>query len=178
MYVNVKDSDIPSIANLMNRAYRGVGGSSGWSHEEAYLEGDRTTVALLRTDISAKPSASLLKWIDEDSGALNGCVWLEPVGDETWYLGSLAIDPELQNGGLGRRMLAAAETWVRERGAKRVRMTVINVRGPLISWYERRGYVKTGDTQPFPYGDNRFGRPLRDDLSFIILEKDLISPGL
>jgi ribosomal protein S18 acetylase RimI-like enzyme len=178
MYVNVEDRDIPFIVDLINRAYRGVGGSSGWSNEEAYLEGDRTTAALLRADISAKPSASLLKWIDADSGALTGCVWLEPINGETWYLGSLAINPEFQNGGFGRKMLEAAEAWVLERGAKRVRMTVINVRGPLISWYERRGYVRTGGTQPFPYGDNRFGRPLRDDLSFIILEKDLQAPIL
>jgi hypothetical protein len=36
-----------------------------------------------------------------------------------------------------------------------------------------RGYHKTGETEPFPYGDDRFGAPLRDDLSFLVLEKDL-----
>ncbi|MGM4914605.1 GNAT family N-acetyltransferase [Rhizobium sp. 768_B6_N1_8] len=80
---------------------------AGWSNEEAYLEGDRTTAALLRADISARPSASLLRWIDTDSRALTGCVWLEPFGDQTWYLGSLAINPEFQNGGFGRRMLVS-----------------------------------------------------------------------
>ncbi|MCE2604311.1 GNAT family N-acetyltransferase, partial [Pseudomonas aeruginosa] len=71
-------------------------------------------------------------------------------------MGSLAIDPKRQNGGLGRTMLAAAEDWVRDRGAKRVRMTVINVREALIAWYLRRGYAKTGVTEPFPFGDDRF----------------------
>jgi hypothetical protein len=32
---------------------------------------------------------------------------------------------------------------------------------------------KTGETEPFPYGDDRLGAPLRDDLSFPMLEKDL-----
>jgi hypothetical protein len=35
------------------------------------------------------------------------------------------------------------------------------------------GYRRTGATQPFPYGDERFGTPLRDDLHFIVLEREL-----
>lgn len=173
MYMPVADEEIPAVVRLMNQAYRGSGTSAGWSTEEAYLAGDRTTVELLRSDIQAKPSASLLKWVDDKAEGFDGCVWLEPVGDEIWYLGSLAIDPHRQNGGLGRIMLAAAEEWVRQHGGKRIRMTVINVREALIAWYIRRGYVKTGAVEPFPYGDDRFGRPLRDDLCFVVLEKCL-----
>lgn len=66
-------------------------------------------------------------------------------------------------------LLAAAERWARERGAARVRMTVVNVRDTLIAWYLRRGYAPTGETAPFPYGDERFGTPLRDDLAFVVL---------
>jgi hypothetical protein len=54
-----------------------------------------------------------------------------------------------------------------------MRMTVLHVRTALIAWYERRGYALSGDTAPFPYGDERFGRPLRDDLHFVVLEKDM-----
>lgn len=46
-------------------------------------------------------------------------------------------------------------------------MNVVNVRDALIAWYLRRGYHKTGETEPFPYSDDRFGAPLRDDLSFL-----------
>lgn len=53
-------------------------------------------------------------------------------------------------------------------------MTVINVRSILIAWYERRGYTRTGEIQPFPHGDDRFGTPLRDDLVFVVLAKDLV----
>ena len=175
MYLPVADGDIPVIVKLINRAYRGGDGASGWSTEEAYLAGDRTTESLLRADIEAKPSASLLKWQDERSEEIVGSVWLEPLDDDTWYLGSLAIDPQRQNGGLGRAMLAAAEDWVRKRGANRVRMKVINVREALIAWYVRRGYARTGASEPFPYQDDRFGKPLRDDLSFVVLEKPLYS---
>ena len=52
-------------------------------------------------------------------------------------------------------------------------MTVLHVRDTLIAWYQRRGYTLTGETKPFPYDDNRFGTPLRDDLYFVVLEKHL-----
>jgi ribosomal protein S18 acetylase RimI-like enzyme len=173
MYQPIVGGDIPLIVALMNRAYRGAEKSSGWSTEQAYIAGDRTTETLLRDEIKKKPSAFLLKWQGKEFDGLAGCVWLEPIKEDTWYLGSLAIDPQLQNGGLGRTMLAAAEDWIRKRGAKRVRITVVNVREPLIAWYIRRGYSTTGETERFPYEDDRFGKPLRDDLCFVVLEKSI-----
>jgi GNAT superfamily N-acetyltransferase len=172
VYVSIQDDEIPAVVALMNRAYRGFG-PCNWSTETKYLAGDRTTDDALRADLVSKPAASLLKWVDAGTDQLTGCVWLEPLGGDTWYVGSLAIDPVRQRGGLGRVMLSAAEQWVRERGGKRVQMTVVNVRDALIAWYIRRGYHRTGDTAPFPYGDDRFGAPLRDDLCFVVLEKDL-----
>ena len=171
MFAQGKDDDIPSVVALINRAYRCAGVASHWTTEVGYITGNRTTEALLRAELKAKPDAWLLKWQDASGGVMRGCVWLEPLGDGVWYLGSLAVDPAQQNGGLGRTLLAAAEGWARERGAGRIRMTVVNVRDALIAWYVRRGYHATGETEPFPYDDDRFGVPLRDDLHFVVLEK-------
>ena len=171
MFVPIAETDVPRIVALMNQAYRG---GDTWSTETGYISGDRTTEQFLREDLAAKPQASLLKWEDAEDGTLQGCVWLEPRGDDVWYLGSLAIDPRQQKGGLGRVLLSAAEDWVRARGGTRMRMSVVNVRETLIAWYVRRGYVRTGETDPFPYSNDRFGSPLRDDLSFVILQKSLI----
>jgi hypothetical protein len=52
-------------------------------------------------------------------------------------------------------------------------MTVIAQREDLITWYLRRGYREAGQRRPFPYGDERFGRPRRPDLEFTVLSKDL-----
>jgi hypothetical protein len=52
-------------------------------------------------------------------------------------------------------------------------MTVVAIRDTLIAWYQRRGYALTGETRPWPYEDERFGQPGRDDLSFVVLEKAL-----
>ena len=171
MFLPATDADVPRIVDLMNRAYRG---SDGWSAEQAYIAGNRTTEAFLREDIAANPAATLLKWVETPDGPAHGCVWLEPMPEGTWYLGSLCVDPDLQNAGQGRTLLAAAEAWARERGAARVRMSVVNVRDTLIAWYLRRGYRATGEIEPFPYGSDRFGRPLRDDLAFVVLGKDLL----
>ena len=171
MFVPANDSEIPHIVALMNRAYRGV--SAGWSTEAGYITGNRTTEPLLRAEWAAKPDAWLLTWRDSAAGPIIGCVWLEPLGGDVWYLGLLTIDPARQNSGLGHTVLIAAEQWLCQRGAWRVRMTVVNIRTVLIAWYVRRGYRETGETAPFPYGDDRFGTPLRDDLCFTVLEKDL-----
>ena len=170
MFQPAADADLPAIAALMNRAYRGAR-DAAWRTEAAYLAGDRTSEAVLREDLAASPAAMLLKWVEGDAAAPRGCAWVEPLGDATWYLGSLCVEPDRQNAGQGRTLLAAAEAWARERGAARVRLSVVNVREGLIAWYLRRGYVPTGETAPFPYGDDRYGTPLRDDLAFVVLEK-------
>jgi GNAT superfamily N-acetyltransferase len=171
--VRAHDADVPAIVDLMNRAYRGAGTSAAWTTESGYIAGDRITEQLLLADLAAKPEASLLIWPDHCEDTLKGCVWVEPLGEDLWYLGSLAVDPNRQNGGLGHVLLSTAEQWIRERGGTRIQMTVVNVRESLIAWYLRRGYVRDGESKPFPYGDNRFGTPQRDDLSFVVLEKYL-----
>jgi ribosomal protein S18 acetylase RimI-like enzyme len=165
------ESDFVEVVELANRAYRGRGASAGWTVETDFIEGARTSVPRLREELAASPDALLLTWRDEGDGALLGSVWLDPLADAVWYLGLLNVRPERQGRQLGRRLLAAAEAAAKERGARRIRISVLNVRDTLIAWYERRGYVRTGETKAFPYGDERFGRPLRDDLGFVMLEK-------
>ena len=167
------DADVPAIVSLMNQAYRGARSQAGWNTEAGYITGDRTSQTLLREDIAAKPAAKLLTW-RRASGGIQGCVWLEPLEGDTWYLGSLTIESGAQNAGLGHQLLTASEDWVRARGGTQVRMTVVNIREGLIAWYARRGYHPTGETEPFPYDDARFGVPTRDDLHFVVLRKMLL----
>ncbi|MFZ0301508.1 MAG: GNAT family N-acetyltransferase [Terracidiphilus sp.] len=166
------DADVPAVVSLINLAFRGRGKNAGWSNEEKYIEGTRITEDLLREDMAAKPHATMLLWRQPD-GSLLGCVWMQPEHEGVWYLGLLAVDPSEQQAGLGRKLLQAAEEWTQERGANEIRMTVVHLRSALIEWYKRRGYVLTGETKPFPYGDTRFGIPKRDDLYFVVLQKRL-----
>jgi ribosomal protein S18 acetylase RimI-like enzyme len=85
-----------------------------------------------------------------------------------------SVDPALQGGGTGRALLGEAERVARDEwGCDEVRMTVIDIRTELVEWYERRGYQRTGEHKPFPYGNERFGVPKRADLRFEVLRKAL-----
>ncbi|HEY2858312.1 MAG TPA: GNAT family N-acetyltransferase [Terracidiphilus sp.] len=167
------EADYPAIIHLVNLAYRGQGSEASWNVETGILEGTRIDDSLLREDIAAKPSARLLITRAADTREIIGTVWLEPVSDGSWYLGLFTVSPALQKQHLGRELLRAAEDFAEAHGARRIRMGVLCVRDALIAWYQRRGYTLTGETEPFPYGDSRFGTPLRDGLEFLILEKQL-----
>ena len=167
------DADLEAIAALVNSGYRGESSRAGWTTEADFLGGQRTDAATLRADLAARPGAVLLTLRDEPEAQLLGSVWLEPQGADVWYLGMLTIRPDLQARQLGRTLLAEAESYAVARGARRMRLSVIGVRDTLIAWYERRGYARTGASQPFPYGDERFGLPLRGDLKFEVFEKEL-----
>jgi ribosomal protein S18 acetylase RimI-like enzyme len=167
------EADYPAIIKLVNAAYRGHGAVESWNIESGIIEGTRLTDSLLREDLAAKPQAHFLVHRDPEGRSIIGTVWLEPVEDHAWYLGLFTVDPAIQNQQLGRRLLSAAEEFAKARGARSIRMGVLSVRDTLIAWYERRGYARTGETEPFPYGDDRFGKPLRENLVFAILEKQV-----
>lgn len=159
-------SDLPHIVSIMNAAFRGTG---GWSVESDYITGERTTESLLQQEIAQGVLYLVAK--DPSTAALLGCVSLQAKSPERWYLGALTVSPALQKARFGRTLLIAAEEYAAERGARTIEMTVVHVRDTLIAWYERRSYRQTGETRPFPYGDNRYGTPMRDDLHFVVLEK-------
>jgi len=163
--------DIPALHALVESAYRGDSARAGWSHEADLLGGQRIDGEGLAA-IVADPAQHLL--VLHDGEAIRACVNLTDKGNGVAYLGLLTVDPRFQASGLGRSLLAAAEDHARNSiGASRLEMTVIVQRTELIEWYERRGYVLTGEHRPFPMHDERFGLPKRDDLDFVVLEKRL-----
>ena len=163
--------DLESVLALVQRTYRGDSARAGWTHEADLLGGQRTDkAALLETLID--PCQRLL--LAEAATGLIGCVQISDKGAGTAYLGLLTVDPACQAGGLGRRLLEAAERAAAELfGAKRMEMTVIRQRAELIAYYERRGYALTGEERAFPLDNTRFGVPQRRDLGFVVLDKSL-----
>lgn len=166
-----QEADLPALATLMNAAYRGTDAERGWTDEGDYITGERTHETVLRDEIRGGALYLLVR--DEATSTLQGCVSLQQSQPHTWYLGSLTVAPAMQNTGFGRRLLEAAEDYAAAHGATTIEMTVVHVRDTLIAWYERRGYRRTGESRPFPYGDDRFGTPQRDDLKFIVLERQV-----
>ena len=168
-------SDVARIVALVESAYRGDVSRQGWTTEADFLDGQRTDPAGVAQIIATPHNRVLLAEHPSanQDGALRACCHLEKQGDAC-YFGMFAVDPTLQNGGVGKRMMREAERIAaQEWGCTRMEMTVITIRDELIAWYERRGYRRSGVYKPFPYGDARFGIPKRDDLQFEILVKVL-----
>lgn len=164
------EADLDALVALVTSAYRGDASRVGWTTEADLLDGERIDREVLREDLLRPRSRVLLA---ERDGELLACAHVAELEGEG-YFGMFAVRPALQGGGLGKAVLAEAERIAREAwGLRKLRMTVIDVRGELLAWYQRRGYHRTGITKPFPYGDERFGIPRRDDLRFELLEKDL-----
>jgi GNAT superfamily N-acetyltransferase len=166
-------ADFPAVVALVESAYRGKESLAGWTSEAGLISGQRTDAAMVSALI-AEPSTHVL--LAEEAGDLQVCCELREPGAPggSGYFGMFAVRPSLQGGGYGRIVLAEAERIARDEfGAARLEMTVIRQRESLIAWYERRGYARTGETRPFPYGDERFGSPKVSGLEFATLAKPL-----
>lgn len=164
-------ADAAAVVALVNSGYRGESSKRGWTTEADLLGGQRTDEGKMLEMIGAKGSRVELAFAPD--GGLIGCVHLKKEADGSCYLGMLTVDPARQGGGLGKSILERSEAVAREWGCRRMRMTVIDVRAELIAFYERRGYAKTGKTEPFPEGDPRFGLPKVRGLTFAELAKPL-----
>jgi ribosomal protein S18 acetylase RimI-like enzyme len=166
MISKASKKDIPALNGLVNSAFRGETSKKGWTTEEHLLDGIRTNEELLAESMEEK-GTTLLKYVE--NGTILGMVMLKNQKDKL-YLGMLTVSPNLQGGGIGKRLLYAAEDFAKKHQLPKIAMTVISMRQELIDWYKRHGYVLTGETQPFPMNDTKFGLP-KQFLEFVVMEK-------
>jgi len=170
LFRDATSRDVDEIVALVESAYRGESSKAGWTTEADILQGQRTDREAVASIVEA-PDALVLLGTYPANAEILACCQIECRGIAA-YFGMFAVRPGLQGGGVGKALLAEAERRARDNwNADHLEMTVIAQREDLIAWYLRRGYRKTGENRPFPYGDERFGLPLRDDLEFCVLSK-------
>ena len=158
--------DVSFLNLLINSAYRGESSKKGWTTEANILEGLRTTEEEL-TETVRNPKKTILKYTENQQ--IIGCVLLVEK-EQQLYLGMLTVSPELQNSGVGKKLLQQAEVYAKNVGLPKIVMTVISVRDELIAWYKRNGYEDTGEREPFPASDVHI--PIAaEPLEFIVMEK-------
>ena len=162
--------DIPKLMSLVNKAYRGEEAKKGWTHEADLIDGSLRTDEISLKKMIEDPNAVILKYQDKDR--ILGCVYLEKKAHKL-YLGLLSVLPDIQGGGIGKKLLTAAEEHAGKNDCILIEMTVISVRKKLIDWYERHGYRKTKKTEPF-HNNKKFGVP-REPIEFVVMEKEISS---
>lgn len=100
--------------------------------------------AVLGGFVGAELAAALMLGHDGHRGAI-------------YYLG---VAPERRRSGWGRRMMAAAENWLRERGVWKTNLLVRDDNSSAVGFYEALGYR---DQNCVALGKRLDGRPDRSD---------------
>ncbi|HEX4065608.1 MAG TPA: GNAT family N-acetyltransferase [Acidobacteriaceae bacterium] len=147
-------SDLPALLTLINGAFR---------VETHFIRGDRLTAERIHDHFAAGRFL-----IAEENQSLAGCAYVELHG-KRGYLGLLSVDPARQKTGLGRRLVAAAEEFAREMGARHMDLTVVNLRTELPPIYEKLGYTVIGEE---PIREEMVPRVIRN-CHFIRMSKPL-----
>ncbi len=152
------EDDTAAIVALVNQAFQS---------EKFFKVGERTDPAEVAECLAQGRFLVL-----EDEAGLAASIYVEVRG-ERGYVGMLAVAPERQKRGLGTRMMAAAEEFLREMGCRFADLTVVDLRIELPPIYEKYGYRVTG-TAPFPAET----MPVKMPCSFLMMSKPLMGdPG-
>jgi N-acetylglutamate synthase-like GNAT family acetyltransferase len=77
-----------------------------------------------------------------EQGEIIGCCILTPIDNEQIQLRQMAVHPDYQGKGIGAQIILFAEQTARLNGFSILSM---NARNPVIGFYEKSGYVITGN---------------------------------
>lgn len=161
-------NDIPTLTSLLNRSYRGESSRAGWTTEADLLSGKRIDEEGL-TQLLNDPESLILIAHSEDTVFATIHAHHE---NESVHFGLFAVEPSLQGEGIGKELLAYAESEaIRKWEVSTAIMEVITRRNELIAYYERRGYVRSGETIAFP--ESNLWDQKVDFLELIRLKKHL-----
>jgi Acetyltransferases len=170
-FQKAKQIDAEAIAQLINSSYRGETSRIGWTTEADILDGLRTTKTEVERIIKSENAFILIGVLDDEVVATMCCERQELGLKKIAHFGMIAVNPKLQNKGYGKTLINAAEaTCLREWQVAGFQMAVISMRLELIEFYERRGYIRTGEFTEFPINSDLW-RPKVEGLNLLYLAK-------
>lgn len=88
-------------------------------------------------------AAGAVSVLEEPAGAIAGLIVLLPKSDHL-LLDNIAVDPQRQGQGLGRRLIAFAESEARRLGQTELRLYTHVTMTENIALYRHLGFVETG----------------------------------
>ncbi len=167
-FAHATSDHIPAITSLINRSYRGDSSRAGWTTEADLLSGARIDEIGLFQLLNDSDSLIFIALSDEKVLATIHA----HREDNSVHFGLFAVEPTQQGGGVGKGLLAYAESEAHSLwGVNTAVMEVITHRSELIAYYERRGYVRTGKMIPFP--TSTLWNQLTNNLVLEVLSKKL-----
>ncbi|MBI4346975.1 MAG: GNAT family N-acetyltransferase [Elusimicrobia bacterium] len=125
-------ADAERVAELLRSAYA-VHAARGLNFRAATATPAQVGSRIKRHDV----------YVLRRAGRIVGTVALrtkEDVAGVTAYVSALAVDPNLQHGGLGGAILERAEHEAVRRGFARMRLDTAKPALDIVGFYERRGY--------------------------------------
>lgn len=160
--------DAPEIVRLINSALRPQPGKGGWTSEASLVSGERTNLDEVKKIINQASNVFILGLHND---TIVACVHVDGSTPEEAYLGTMAVEPSLQNSGIAKAMGAFTNEYASTKmGAHFLVTQILAPRPELISLSFKYGYQQTG--RAFPYkGDQGIGTPKLDKLVMIELQR-------
>jgi ribosomal protein S18 acetylase RimI-like enzyme len=127
-------ADIPAIVAIVNAAFQ---------IESGFRAGERTS----SPEIS-RLMRSRVFFVAVEGGRIAGAVQVRVTG-ATGYFSMLAVDPKLQQSGIGRALRESAESYCRQQGCREMTLSTGSPRRELLAYYRKAGYEIT-TVEPAP----------------------------
>ncbi|PZP45087.1 MAG: GNAT family N-acetyltransferase [Pseudopedobacter saltans] len=157
--VPITQQDIPLLVDLINLSYRNKSDGAWTTEADLFNEGGLRIDANELISTMSTTDNYIFKYVLD--GDILGTVTLTEKPTAI-YLGTLAVSPRAQGLGIGKKILLFANEFAKQKSKDKVTLTAISVRKDLIDWYERFGYVKTGNITPFPTSSHELSTPVQD----------------
>lgn len=123
--------DLPAVEAIVHAAYSG------------YVERIGKPPGPMLNDYRQLIAADCVSVLEDDAGAVAGIVVLLAKPDHV-LLDNIAVRPDRQGQGIGRRLVAFAEAETRRRGFAELRLYTHRKMVENIALYRRLGFVETG----------------------------------
>ncbi|RGP79005.1 hypothetical protein FLONG3_2911 [Fusarium longipes] len=151
--VATKD-DVPRLHNLIETAFRFTDASIEWIGSPDLAKTFTVDMSDIVDRINSSDGVFLIA-SDTPDGPAIACVNVYKKTPDCGRIALLAVDPTIQRGGLGKIIMNKAEEYlIGTLGVNRIGLNALKTRKSLIAWYERQGFVKTGDVEKISvYGD-------------------------
>jgi GNAT superfamily N-acetyltransferase len=142
-------AEAPEVMQVINAAFKPA--------ESFFVDGDRIGLDQVRWHFD--------KGVFLVTDDLSGVVYVELRGPRA-YFGLLSVDPAKQGGGVGKKLISAAEEHARRSGCAHMDIRVVNLREELPPFYRRLGYTETGT-------EELRGEPVKMPCHFVVMSKTL-----